>query len=72
MKGVLLIPPINRSAEAAGNILLAGHAMNVREASELQVKLLEEEVERVKGVNGFILRALKQIQHPNKRSFSMK
>lgn len=58
-EGGTLIPPINRSAEAAGIILLAGHAMNVREASELQVKLLEEEVERLKGVNGFILRALK-------------
>ncbi|URM32717.1 alpha/beta hydrolase [Cytobacillus firmus] len=58
-EGCTLIPPINKKAEVAGIILLAGHAANVRNASELQVKLLEEEVKEMKGFNGVILRALK-------------
>ncbi|WP_282174066.1 alpha/beta hydrolase [Cytobacillus firmus] len=58
-EGCTLIPPINKKAEAAGIIFLAGHAENVRNASELQVKLLEEEIKDMKGVNGIILRALK-------------
>ncbi|AND38056.1 MULTISPECIES: alpha/beta hydrolase [Cytobacillus] len=57
-EGCSLIPPINRQADAAGIILLAGNADNVRKASELQARLLEEEVNEMKGVNGVLLRAL--------------
>lgn len=58
-EGCTLIPPINRRVDAAGIILLAGHADNVRTASEMQTKLLEEEVAAMKGFNGMLLRALK-------------
>ncbi|KON85538.1 hypothetical protein AF332_00865 [Sporosarcina globispora] len=57
-EGCSLIPPINRQAGAAGLILLAGQADNVRKASELQARLLEDEVKEMKGIIGVLLRAL--------------
>ncbi|MBT2690606.1 alpha/beta hydrolase [Bacillus sp. ISL-47] len=58
-EGCSLIPPINKQVNAAGIILLAGQADNVRKASEFQTKQLEEEVTEMKGFIGMLLRALK-------------
>ncbi|CAM3873897.1 alpha/beta hydrolase [Aeromicrobium ponti] len=58
-EGCSLIPPINKQVKAAGIILLAGQADNVRKASEMQAMLLEKEVTEMKGFNGLLLRALK-------------
>ncbi|SEN23577.1 hypothetical protein SAMN05192533_110123 [Mesobacillus persicus] len=58
-EGCTLLPAINKEVDAAGLIFIAGQADNVRNASELQVKLLEEEVSSMKGFQGWLLRRLK-------------
>lgn len=58
-EGCTLAPAINKRVQAAGIILLAGHAENVRNATEMQVDLLEKEVSTMKGFLGILLRALK-------------
>lgn len=58
-EGCTLLPAIANTVHAAGLILLAGQVDNVRKASEMQIKLLEEEVVSLKGFQGFLLRALR-------------
>lgn len=58
-EGCTLLPAINNEVDAAGLIFIAGQADNVRNASEMQVKLLEEEVSNMKGFQGWLLRRLK-------------
>ena len=57
-EGAVLLPAINKKAQAAGLIFLAGQADNVRNASEMQVNILEEEVRNMQGLQGKFLRAL--------------
>ncbi|QED46574.1 alpha/beta hydrolase family protein [Cytobacillus dafuensis] len=58
-EGCTLSPAIHKQVKAAGLILLAGQADNVRNASEMQTRLLEEEVTNMKGFLGLLLRGLK-------------
>lgn len=58
-EGCTLAPAIHKRVQTAGLILLAGQADNVRKASEMQIALLEKEVSSMKGLLGFLLRALK-------------
>ncbi|MBU8880333.1 alpha/beta hydrolase [Bacillus sp. FJAT-29790] len=58
-EGCILAPAINKQVEAAGLILLAGQADSIRNASEQQVRILEEEVVNMKGFLGIMLRGLK-------------
>jgi uncharacterized protein len=58
-EGCTLAPAVNKQIQAAGIILLAGQADNVRDASEMQTQILEEEVTNMKGFLGTLLRGLK-------------
>ncbi|MFE8697224.1 alpha/beta hydrolase [Cytobacillus sp. FJAT-53684] len=58
-EGCTLAPAINRQVHAAGLILLAGQADNVRNATELQARFVDAEVANMKGFLGMLLRGLK-------------